>query len=79
MDVQAVAGEDYMGLDVRISFAPEQELVTKTIQIIDDQKKEGDEVFQIGLYELQNVPNNVGICSDNVTVFIRDDDGMCKL
>ena len=80
MEVQAVAGEDYIGLDnLLISFRPEETSVTETIQIIDDQKKEGDEVFQIGLHEIPNVANNLGICSDNATVLIRDDDGVCKL
>ena len=78
MNVQAVAGEDYTGLDnLLISFGPEEISVSETIQIIDDQKKEGDEVFKIGLHELQNV-RNVGICSDNATILIRDDDGMCS-
>ena len=77
MNVQAVAGEDFIGLDnLIISFEPEETSVTETIQIINDQKMEGDEVFQIGLHEIPNVPNNLGICSDNATVLIRDDDGM---
>ncbi len=79
MNVQAVAGEDYIGLDnLIITFGPEETSVTEIIQIKDDQKMEGDEVFQIGLKEIQTSYNNVGICSNNAMVLIRDDDGMYK-
>ncbi len=78
MDVDAVADEDYNELNnVLIYFAPEQTAVTQIIEIIDDQKMEGDESFQIGLYKIQHISDNIDICSNNATVFIKDDDGTC--
>ena len=79
MDVDAVAGEDYNGLNnILIYFAPEQTAVTRTIEIINDQTMEGDELFQVFLHKILGVSDNIDICSNNVTVLIKDDDGMCE-
>ncbi len=76
IDGNAVTGEDYKGLNMPIFFAPEQTSVTETIDIIDDQRMEGDELFQIVLYKFPHASDNVDICSNNATVLIKDDDGM---
>ena len=76
MDVDAVAGEDYKGLNnILIYFGPEQTAVTETIEIIDDQNVEGDELFQITLQKIPHISDNVDICSNNATILIKDDDG----
>ena len=76
MDMDAVTGEDYKGWDnITISFAPEQTSVTEVIDIIDDQRMEGDELFQIVLHRFPHASDNVDICSNNATVLIRDGDG----
>ena len=69
-------GQDYTGLEnYPVLFAAGQLSTLETIDIRQDEKKEGLEYFVVTLHAISSTPDNLDFCSKDVNVFIKDDDG----